>query len=153
MNSPVLTAAARYVSPLIFVVSLVFLYLGHNLPGGGFVGGLTAAVAILLRDFGRPEDPGAAPAEAADPTEGSAFRLMVAGLTVAGVSALWPIFLGKLFFTGLWLPGFSLPLLGTVHLGTPLLFDVGVYLAVIGFVVHTARCLAADEDEGGAACS
>ena len=45
---------------------------------------------------------------------------------------------------GVWLPEFSLPVLGTVHLGTFLPFDVGVYLAVAGFVIHCARSL--DDD-------
>ena len=145
MNSPILNAAARYVSPLIFAVSIVLLYRGHNMPGGGFIGGLTAAVALLLRDFGGTGF--AAVAKDAKADSGGSFRLMVGGLALAGASALWPVLIGKNFFTGLWLPGFSLPLLGSVHLGTPLLFDVGVYLTVIGFAVHTARSLGREEPE------
>ncbi len=161
MNSAILVAAAKFLSPVIFVISLVLLYRGHNLPGGGFIGGLIAATAILLRDFAqvriRPYD-----TDTDDGAEGGSTRtmpvlLMIVGLGIAGGSALLPVLFGDPFFTGYWLPGFSLPLLGKIHLGTPLVFDVGVYLTVIGFVVHSARCLRDDSDpnepeqnEGGA---
>jgi multicomponent Na+:H+ antiporter subunit B len=49
---------------------------------------------------------------------------------------------GKSFLTGLWLPTFSLPLLGSIHLGTPLIFDIGVYLTVFGFVSSVVFSLA-----------
>jgi len=150
MNSAILAAAARLISPVIFVVSLILLYRGHNLPGGGFIGGLTAATAILLRDFSREvvESIGERPAQPPQTGEKRPMpvRLMVMGMALAGASAFIPVLLGQPFFTGLWMPGFSLPILGKIHLGTPLVFDVGVYLAVIGFVVHSARCLAEDEE-------
>ncbi|MEM0966436.1 MAG: MnhB domain-containing protein [Verrucomicrobiota bacterium] len=146
MNSAILRAAARYVSPVIFVVSLVLLYRGHNLPGGGFIGGLTAATAILLSDFGKDAR---GRGKTANELNGLPRPIlwMILGLAIAGLSAVIPVVFGEPFFTGLWLPGFSLPLLGKVHLGTPLLFDVGVYLAVIGFVVHAARCLKDETDD------
>jgi len=151
MNSPVLSAAARLVAPVIFIVSLVLLYQGHNLPGGGFIGGLIAATAILLRDFARWQSDGAegsgGPFPERDDKMPMPILLMVAGLAVAGGSALLPVLFGDPYFTGYWLPTFSLPLLGTVHLGTPLVFDIGVYLTVIGFVVHSARCLKEDPDD------
>jgi multicomponent Na+:H+ antiporter subunit B len=46
-----------------------------------------------------------------------------------------------------WLPGFELPLLGSVHLGTPLIFDIGVYLTVIGFILLLAGTMAEDMEE------
>jgi multicomponent Na+:H+ antiporter subunit B len=46
---------------------------------------------------------------------------------------------------GLWLPAFELPLLGKVLIGTPLVFDIGVYLTVIGFILLLADTLSSDE--------
>lgn len=150
MNSVILAAAARFISPVIFVVSLVLLYRGHNLPGGGFIGGLIAATAILLRDFAKV-GPGNVSADLDSESEEDGNRampviLMIFGLSVAGGSAFLPVLFGDPFFTGYWLPSFSLPLLGKIHLGTPLIFDVGVYLTVIGFVVHSARSLKDDSN-------
>ena len=68
--------------------------------------------------------------------------LMAVGLATALVSSIPSLLTGKSFMTGAWLPGFSLPLLGKVHLGTPLVFDIGVYLVVIGFALHTTFNLA-----------
>lgn len=139
MKSPILMAAARLIAPIIFVISLFLLYRGHNLPGGGFIGGLIAATAVLLRDF--------ASSTVDDPSRDKPMPvlLMICGLGLSGLSAFLPVLFGDPFFTGYWLPSFSLPALGKVHLGTPLVFDVGVYLAVIGFVVHSARCLKAED--------
>jgi multicomponent Na+:H+ antiporter subunit B len=66
--------------------------------------------------------------------------LIGVGLAVVLVSGLLGM-VGQTFLTGLWLPSFELPLLGKVHLGTPVLFDIGVYLAVIGFVTQTTFSL------------
>jgi multicomponent Na+:H+ antiporter subunit B len=148
MRSPILAAAASILTPIIFVVSIVLLWRGHNLPGGGFIGGLTAAGALLLHSFGT--GPAASLRLVQDP-----IRLMLAGLSLAGLAALAGWWFQGVFFAGIWLPAFSLPLLGTVHLGSFLPFDVGVYLAVAGFVTHCARSLdddytpANDEDDDG----
>lgn len=136
-NSPILMAASTVLSPIIFVVSLVLLWRGHNLPGGGFIGGLMASGAILLHAFGN--GPAASLQLLNNP-----IRWMVAGLSMAGLAAIAGWVFQGVFFAGVWLPSFELPLLGKIHLGTFLPFDVGVYLAVIGFVIHCARAL--DED-------
>jgi len=150
MSSVVLIAAARFIAPIIFIVSLVLLYRGHNLPGGGFIGGLIAATAILLRDFAASQAartiPEAVPVPPSGEKKPMPVLLMISGLGLAGASAFLPVLFGDPFFTGYWLPSFALPLLGKVHLGTPLVFDVGVYLTVIGFVVHSARCLMEDDE-------
>ena len=48
MNSLILSAATRFVSPLMLAYSLFILLRGHNEPGGGFIGGLIAATAFAL---------------------------------------------------------------------------------------------------------
>jgi len=143
MKSLVLHQSGRALFPWLIVLSLIVLYRGHNMPGGGFIGGLIAATAFILASLGDSV------AEARkllriDPTV-----LMGTGLGVAIISGIPGVLGGAPFMTGEWLPTFSIPLLGKVHLGTPLLFDVGVYFTVIGFVLHCAFSLSglADFDE------
>jgi multicomponent Na+:H+ antiporter subunit B len=116
--------------------SVFLLVRGHNEPGGGFVGGLTAATAfalVLLSDG-----------------LGAARRLLrvdplsfvAAGLTVALASGLPSLLRGQPFMTGVWL-GAKLPVVGKI--GTPVVFDVGVYLVVLGIVLAILFALAEEE--------
>lgn len=135
MRSLILHQAGHKLFPWLIVLSVVVLYRGHNLPGGGFIGGLIAATAFLLASLGDSVQD-ARKLLRMDPTV-----LMGVGLAVAIVSGLPGVFAGDPFMTGEWLPDFKLPILGKIHLGTPLLFDVGVYFTVIGFVLHSAFSL------------
>ena len=129
MSSLILRSSASTLFVPLLVISLGVLYRGHNLPGGGFIGGLVAAsgFALLTLAYG---------VDAARKRLGfSPVVLIAAGLSTALISALPALLGGDPLFTGVWLPAFTVPLLGTVHLGTPLLFDVGVYLAVLGFAL------------------
>lgn len=116
------------------------------MPGGGFIGGLLAASAYLLVGFGSSME------EARRLLYIRPVALMGLGLVIAVASGLPSLVEGQPFLTGQWLPTFKLPVLGTVHLGTPLLFDFGVFLTVIGFCLHTAFSLAmlgGVDEEGG----
>ena len=131
MNNFLLSKTGRLLFPFLLIMSLIVLYRGLNLPGGGFIGGLMAATAFILYALGDSIQ-AARQKLRVDPV-----ILMAVGLLIAVVSGFFSMFLGKGFMTGLWLPTLKLPLLGTVHLGTPLIFDVGVFLTVIGFTLHT----------------
>ena len=48
-RSLVLEVATRLIFPLMMVLSVYFFFTGHNTPGGGFAGGLTAGLALFLR--------------------------------------------------------------------------------------------------------
>lgn len=137
MNSLILRQAGKILFPVLVVLSLVELYRGHNLPGGGFIGGLLAVCAFILLGIGESMD------EARRRLRVPPGSLLAIGLGVALASGLPGLFVGKEFMDGLWLPAFELPLLGKVHLGTPLLFDVGVYFTVIGFSLETVFSLSA----------
>lgn len=128
MNSFLFRTGARGLLAPLLLLSLWLLYRGHNLPGGGFIAGLVAATAFLL--IALAESPG----EARRRLRVGPGRLIAVGLLVAAASGL-PGLLHGFYMDAAWLPAFSLPLLGTVHLGTPVLFDVGVFLAVAGFVL------------------
>jgi len=137
MNSTLLQIAARFLSWPLVIVSLWLLYRGHNLPGGGFIGGLLAASAFVLFDLsgeGRP-------------TRGffsiPSFAFLASGLGTAVLSTL-PGLLAGGFMRGLWLPAVELPVVGKILLGTPFVFDVGVYLTVIGFILLLADTLSDD---------
>ena len=131
MKSVILNTAARVLLPLLLLLSLWVLYRGHNLPGGGFIGGLAAAAAYILYVLG----PGLQAAKKA--LRVNPQTLMGVGLLVALISASISLLLGKTFMSGVWLP----TLMGTVHLGTPFIFDIGVYLTVIGFTLQTTFSL------------
>jgi len=126
MTSVILSTAIRLLLPLLLLFSVFMLLRGHNEPGGGFVGGLVAAAAIAL--FALAEGAGQARRIIrVDPRSLIAFGLLIS-LGSGAVSLLF----GQPFLTGLWLP-FPVPGLG--HVGTPLLFDLGVYLLVAGMAL------------------
>jgi len=123
MNSLILSVAGRYLLPLLLLFSLFLLLRGHNEPGGGFVGGLVAASAFALYalafDF----------AAARRLLRLEPRTLIALGLTVAGVSGFGGLLTGRPFFAPVW-GAQELPIIGKP--GTPLFFDTGVYLTVIG---------------------
>ncbi|MEM7496470.1 MAG: MnhB domain-containing protein [Pseudomonadota bacterium] len=141
MSTPILKAAARVLVALMLVVSLYLLLRGHNEPGGGFIGGLIAAAAFAVLTLSH----GAEHARRAlrlDPIE-----ILGIGLAAALGSGLFAGLSGAEPFTGLWL------LLGAdgggkgLPLSTVLVFDIGVWLTVIGAV--SALVLALEEDGEG----
>jgi len=125
-RSILLPVATRYLMPLLLVFSIFLLIRGHNEVGGGFVCGLVASSALMLDGIA------ISPEALRKLLPISAERLVSPGLCGALLSGVIPVFAGKPFMTGLWLET-ELPVLGKV--GTPLLFDLGVYLLVIGIVI------------------
>ncbi len=126
MKSLILTTATRALLPLLLLFSLFLLLRGHNEPGGGFVGGLVAAAGVCLYGMAEGFD-AARRLIRVDPV-----RIAALGLAVALISGLAAWSAGVPAFTGLWYPD-ALPIVGKT--GTPVLFDVGVYLLVIGIVL------------------
>ncbi len=135
MDSVILRTVTRFLYPLLIILSLVVLYRGHNLPGGGFIGGLIAASAVMLRVL----------AVGWDEIRASRFlkplTLMQSGLILACLSALLGLLVKQILFKALWLPTWYLPVIGKLKLGTPILFDIGVYMVVLGFALLCAKSL------------
>jgi multicomponent Na+:H+ antiporter subunit B len=114
---------------LFFFINLFAVYLmlrGHNLPGGGFIGGLVTAISLILLRLaiGWPElnrilrvDP---------------VRIAIVGLLVALTSSAAPMLFGHSFLEQFNAHLHHVPLVGDLHIGTPLAFDFGVYLVVVG---------------------
>jgi len=125
MTSLILSTAARYLLPLLLLFSFFILIRGHNEPGGGFIGGLVAAAAFALNAI-------AFDARSTRRTLRVDPRMLIpAGLSIALVSGIIPLFSGDSFMTGKWFSIF-VPGLEQLDIGTPLLFDCGVYLLVLG---------------------
>jgi len=125
----------RLLLPMAGLISLYFLLRGHNAPGGGFVGGLVMATAMIVQYMVG----GTIWVEShirIQPLIGIAFGLL--GAALAGASA-W---LASTAFLTAQVLDLQLPLIGDVHLGSVLLFDLGVYLAVIGATVLMLIALA-----------
>lgn len=137
--SLILRTTGFFLMPLLFLFSIFLLLRGHNESGGGFIAGLVAAAAVALHVFFAGIEK-ARQLLGMDPRD-----LMGAGLLMALASGLIAVFQQREVFTALW-GKVSLPIFGEVKLGTPLLFDLGVYLVVIGAVLAILLALAEAEE-------
>jgi len=127
MNSLILRTAVRLLTALLLLFSVFILLRGHDEPGGGFIGGLIAAGAFAL--YGVAYGPGAA----RELLRVSPRFLVGAGLGAATLSGLLAVLGRAPFLTGQW---------WTIYLGetafklsSVLVFDIGVFAVVIGFVL------------------
>ena len=136
MDSPILRSGARFLVPLMLLFSLFLLVRGHDEPGGGFVGGLVAATAFALVLLAE----GRAAAERLLRWDPLAF--VAGGLFLALLSGVPPLLRGGRIMTGLSLK-VSLPVLGKA--GSPVVFDAGVFLVVLGIVLAILFALAEEE--------
>ena len=127
MTSSILRTATRLLMPLLLLFAVFLLLRGHNEPGGGFVGGLVVAAAFVLHVIAYGVQASRL-ALLVDPS-----RLLGAGLLVAVGSGVPALLLGRPFMTAVWTTVGAEPIAFAV--GTPLVFDVGVFLAVIGVML------------------
>jgi multicomponent Na+:H+ antiporter subunit B len=137
MSSVILRTATRYMLPLLVLFSVVILLQGHNRPGGGFIGGLIAAAGFSLHAMAY------GPASARAILRIDLSVLLGIGLIVALVSGLIGPLLGLPFMTGVWT---SVPWPGgeALKIGTPVTFDIGVYIVVLGTVMTMVLALLED---------
>jgi multicomponent Na+:H+ antiporter subunit A len=138
-RSILLEVVVRLLFHAIVVVSIYLLFAGHNLPGGGFAGGLVAGMAFVARYLagGRFELGAAAPLDAG--------KVLGTGLLVVVATAVVPLFFGVDALTSTWFEG-EVPVLGHVEFVTSTFFDIGVYLVVVGLVLDVLRSLGAEVD-------
>ena len=139
-RSLVLEVATRLIFPVMMVLSAYFFFAGHNVPGGGFAGGLMAGLALVLRYLagGRYELGETLPLDAG--------KILGAGLTLAAGTAFASLLMGAPALSSA-LIQVDVPVLGTVKFVTALIFDLGVYLIVVGLVLDVLRSLGARIDE------
>lgn len=126
MNSVILRTGTRLMLALLLLESVFLLLRGHNMPGGGFIGGLVAAAAFALYGIAYGVE------DARYILRVSPQQLIGAGLLTSLASGLFALFSTDTFLAGQWL---TLDIAGGLKLGTPLLFDLGVYLVVVGITL------------------
>jgi multicomponent Na+:H+ antiporter subunit B len=134
-DDPILQTVARLAFYLVLVFAIHLLWRGHHWPGGGFIAGLmTAAGMVLYRvAFGKQ-------ATRLEPRSLLPWGLLVAALT--GVGAL---LLGFPFLTSDY--GYiTTPLTGEFEWATALVFDIGVFLVVVGMTNTVIYSLAEARD-------
>jgi multicomponent Na+:H+ antiporter subunit B len=135
MRSLIFLTATTYLLPLLLLLSVYLLLHGHDFPGGGFVGGLVASAAFALYAISHGVE------ESRKLIRVDPQYLIGAGLLIALLGGCLPLLLGKPFLTGLWV---TLEPVIEWKIGTPVLFDVGVYFAVIGATLTIIFSLAED---------
>ena len=133
MRTLIFRTVAPYLTSLMVLFSVFVLLRGHNLPGGGFIGGLIAASAFAIYGIAC----GVSPVRRAlyfHPMAISAF-----GLFMAACSGFLSLPFDVPFLTGLW----AFPVIATVEvaLSTPMVFDIGVYFVVVGAITAIALTL------------
>ena len=138
MNSNILQIAQKYVRFFLLVFAVIALLRGHNHPGGGFIAGLLAGLSMVMKGFAYDAE------VVAKQMKYPPASLMALGLILILVSTLPALFDGAAFMKGYWLQ-LDIPLFGEMKLGTPLLFDGGVFFGVIGITRSFFFSLKSDE--------
>ena len=116
---------ARLVLPLALLVSIFIFLRGHNEPGGGFIAGLITAVALILLQVAYGQEWVQSRMGVSLP------RLAAAGVLIAAATGLASLPLGYPFLTSAF-AHIHLPLIGEIEVASAMLFDLGVYLTVVG---------------------
>ena len=135
-----LRVAARVLLPIALVVTLYIFMRGHNQPGGGFIAGLITAVTLVLQYMAT----GQSRAEALLRADGGRrfVRWIGIGLGIAGLTGVGAFYFGQPFLTSAH-GNPDIPFLGSLPLATAALFDLGVYITVVGATLLTLSTLGA----------
>lgn len=134
-NSMFFKFLARAMMPVLLMLSLMLMLRGHNQPGGGFVGGLVASSSIILMTLAYGPD------QVREKLRIDFLRAMFVGLLLAAISGVVGLIVGVAFQDALWWK----PLIrgiGRLELGTPLLFDIGVYIVVFSVTSSIVMAMA-----------
>jgi multisubunit Na+/H+ antiporter MnhB subunit len=123
-----------------WMVSLYLLVMGHNQPGGGFVGGLVAGAAVALRYVSGGLD------EVRSMVRAQPWTILGTGVVLAAATALVPVALGQPLLDNAYAT-FGVPILGDLSVSSALVFDLGVYLVVVGLVFMVFEAFGDDDPE------
>lgn len=134
----IMQTAAKVLVFLILTYAIYILFAGHHNPGGGFVGGLATAsgMVLLYLTFDAKTVRQIIPVN---------FRFVGAiGVLLAVLTGAVPALMGKAFLTHQ-AAHVTLPVFGETLLATAVLFDIGVFLAVIGTAMTIITSISEDE--------
>jgi multicomponent Na+:H+ antiporter subunit B len=135
-RSLLLEVSTRFLFPTIVVFSVYLLFAGHNHAGGGFIGGLVAGLAFVLRFVAGGSMELAASLRLRPPT------VIGMGISIAVVAALVPAAFGDpVLSSAVW--AVHVPLLGDLKIASSLFLDTGVFLLIVGVVLDLLRSLGA----------
>jgi multisubunit Na+/H+ antiporter MnhB subunit len=126
-RSVIVDVTARLILPSALLFALHLLLVGHDRPGGGFVGGLVAGatVALVYVAGGMRDVRGLVPLPP--------WTILGAGLVLAAGVATVPVLLDDAVMQG-WKLALDIPVLGKTKVTSALVFDIGVAAVVIGLV-------------------
>ncbi len=124
-----LRITASWILPVALVVSLYIFMRGHNLPGGGFIAGLVTSLALIIQYIAVGQDK---TEQLLGAKSGRLYEIWIGvGLTIAGLTGVAAWFWSRPFLTSAHIY-VSPPVIGEMHLASAALFDVGVYVTVVG---------------------
>jgi NADH:ubiquinone oxidoreductase subunit 5 (subunit L)/multisubunit Na+/H+ antiporter MnhA subunit/multisubunit Na+/H+ antiporter MnhB subunit len=128
--SPIIKSTTPYIAVFMFIIAGYLFFKGHNEPGGGFIAGVTAAIALIMVSmiFG-----------AWRVSKAIGNKLLYAsaiGLIIIYIDAMTPVLWGDFFLKSQKLT-FHLPVIGEIHLISPVLFDFGVMMVVFSVITKT----------------
>lgn len=139
-NDLILRTTTTLIAFILFGFSVYLFFAGHNKPGGGFIGGLMTSAAIILMymAYGMESVAKIIPIN---------FRVVIPiGLLIAVGTGVGSFIFGQPFLSQTF-AYFQLPVLGKTELATALLFDLGVYLTVIGVTMTIILTIAQDQKD------
>ena len=141
LSSEPLRVATRLLVPLSLLFALFIFFKGHQEPGGGFVAGLVAAIAMMAHRMAHGRTGLRRMLWVREPT------LIGSGLLLALAAGLGPLLFAKPFLTSrfgyLKLPGSE----ARLEWATVLVFDLGVFLVVLGVVLTMINALSKESEE------
>lgn len=140
MNSLILQVTTRFIFPVLILVAIFLLLRGHHEPGGGFIAGLVLSCAVVLVLLACNLK------EAKETIRIDPLHYVAIGLVLAVGSGIFPLLTGESLLTGKWFE-LELGVLPPIKLGTPLLFDVGVFFVVFGITMTMVFVLAESEEK------
>ena len=141
MNSVILNAATRLLTALLLLFSVYMLLRGHNLPGGGFIGGLIGSTGFILYAIAQGSQ------ATRDALKYEPQNIAMIGLGIALAAGVFAVFFNDAFFTGQWWFAGADPNDPDdkgLPISSVLFFDIGVYLVVFGSILTLVLAL---EDE------
>ncbi len=133
--SLILQSFARLTLHLMLVFAIYLLLRGHNAPGGGFIAGVLTAVAMTFQMMAFHVE------SFSNEMPWKPLRVVVVGLLLAAGTGLGSVLIGYPFLTSAF-GYYHFPLLGEVELATAMVFDIGVYLVVVGTSLGIIRAIA-----------